>query len=111
MSRRIFDLRPVATHGWTVAVANVIDDSGEIERETVALVGWAICRESVDGELDALPVVLPCWYQGADLIVSPDVDAFEVVAPGFEPDWREIKSEALISMRVRYARKKAHDGR
>ena len=111
MSRRIFDLRPVATHGWTVAVANVVDDSGEIERETVALVGWAICLEIDEDGHAGERVVLPCWYQGADLIVSPDVDAFEVVAPGFEPDWREIKSEALISMRIRYARKKAHDGR
>lgn len=97
MSAQIVDLRP-APNGWHVATARVDDDTAEIERQTFVLVGWAVVRDS----FDELPFVAPCWWELGELSLGEGVDAVEVVPPGGEPDWAQLRTIALVAVRARY---------
>ncbi|HPZ35220.1 MAG TPA: hypothetical protein PLL22_01680 [Microbacteriaceae bacterium] len=100
------DVRPVATHGWTVTVANVDEETADVSRREYPLVGWAVCRIVYDDPRldDGVPIVKPCWWDVEELTVGQYDDAFVVCGPGEEPDLKALTHAAIAAARREYER-------
>ena len=102
----VVDVRPVATHGWTVTFANVDEETAKVHLVGASLVGWAVCRIVYDDPRldDGVPIVKPCWWDVEELTVGQYDHAFVVCGPGEEPDLKALTHNAIAAARREYER-------